>query len=506
MILDHNGQPIAPATTIRNATLKDNMGWLVDWFRQGIDNPSGIAITERLMYSLTTAWCCINGIATTLAALPLIVLKGSESDKKKQKDSTLYRILHDVPDPIKRDITAIQFRRKMTQDCVVGNGYAYIYRNVSGEPIRLRHIDRSRVTPKYNADGDLIYEVAQPSGSGGEPDRFPARDIFHLAGFGEAEMGWDIVQLFARTFGLAVAQESNQASFFANGSRLGGMFRHPGVMGEEAIKNFRKNFEREFGGSENAGKTIVTEEGMEYTPFTANNQEAQQAELKSAIGVAICQIFRVPPHKAQILDRATFSNIEQQNIEYVQDCLMPYCELWEQQIQLKLISPRDQETFAEHNLTGLLRGDSAARAAFYQIMVNIGALTLNEVRLLENLNSIGPNGDETLVQGNNTTTLERVINPPEPPKAIAPPAEPKAPVPPSDRQKAITRNHARLLANDLQRWLRVEADKVNRAAKRRVGFTNWANDYYEGHKRHVAASIKPIVQSYYDSIRAVGSN
>jgi HK97 family phage portal protein len=166
--------------------------------------------------------------------------------------------------------------------------------------------------------------------------------------------------------------------------------------------------------------------GVKAHELSSSNEAAQMLESRSFAVYECCRIFRVPPHMVQQLDRSTYSNIEVQGTEFVQHCLLPHLKRWEAAISRDLIVD-DETYFAEHSVSGLLRGDHASRSAYYVSALQNGWMSINEIRELENLNPIGPDGDRHFVQLN-MTTLDKVgQDAPAPEPMPAPPVEEDSP-------------------------------------------------------------------------------
>ena len=201
--------------------------------------------------------------------------------------------------------------------------------------------------------------------------------------------------------GLAIATEEYGAKFFANGAAPSGVLEHPGTIKDPA--RLRENWNSTFGGSANSGKVAVLEEGMKYTPISISPEQAQFLETRKFQIDEIARIFRVPPHMVGDLEKSSFSNIEQQSLEFVKYTLDPWVIRWEQSLSRSLLSPAEKAThFFKFNLEGLLRGDYQSRMNGYAIARQNGWMSANDIRELENLDRIPAEegGDLYLVNGN----------------------------------------------------------------------------------------------------------
>jgi HK97 family phage portal protein len=204
----------------------------------------------------------------------------------------------------------------------------------------------------------------------------------------------------------------------------------------EAAEQLRQNWERIHRGADRAFRTCVLPNGVKAHELSGSNEAAQFLETRQYQVIEICRAFRVPPHMIQDLTRSTYSNIEVQGTEFVQHCLLPHLKRWEAAISRDLIVD-DERYFAEHSVSGLLRGDHASRSAYYVSALQNGWMTINEVRELENLNPIGPEGDQHYIQMNMQTLEDMNAEPEPPPEPPLPPEEPATPPeePPADDEQ-----------------------------------------------------------------------
>jgi phage portal protein BeeE len=240
-----------------------------------------------------------------------------------------------------------------------------------------------------------------------------------------------------------LATQQFSAAFFGEGTTAAGVFSMPGTLGDEAFRHLKETWPK---GLPNAHHPLFLEDGMDWKSMTVPPEEAQMLETIQFTVVDLARWFRMPPHKIQHLANATFSNIEMQAIEYVGDTLQPHYVRWEQEIKRKLVSPNEPDVFAEHLIVGLLRGDQAARSTFYRERFNIGTLSQNDIRELENENGIGPEGDKYYVPMNLTSGDEE-----EKPE----PAEPAVPVPPAiPREDEVTESMKGIFLVTAQRVVR----------------------------------------------------
>ena len=230
----------------------------------------------------------------------------------------------------------------------------------------------------------------------------PPSDVLHIPGLGfDGLVGYSPIAMAKNAIGMAIACEEYGAKFFANGAAPGGVLEHPGTIKDP--QRVRESWQSTFGGSGNANKIAVLEEGMKYTPIGISPEQAQFLETRKFQINEIARIFRVPPHMVGDLEKSSFSNIEQQSLEFVKYTLDPWVIRWEQSIQRSLLSKDEKAMyFVKFNLEGLLRGDYQSRMNGYAIGRQNGWMSANDIRELENLDRIPAEdgGDLYLINGN----------------------------------------------------------------------------------------------------------
>lgn len=365
---------------------------------------SGRPVTERSAMQMTAVYSCVRILAEAIAGLPLHVYRqSSDGAKVKALDHPLYRLLHDEPNP---EMTSFVFRETlMTHLLLWGNAFAQVIRNGRDEIIGLYPLMPNRMTVGRDEAGRLYYEYQrmwnEPTGRF-ETVTLAARDVLHIPGLGfDGLVGYSPIAMAKNAIGLAQATEDYGASFFANGAAPGGVLEHPGTIKDPA--RVRESWQATFGGARNGNKIAVLEEGMKYTPISVSPEQAQFLETRKFQINEIARIFRIPPHMIGDLEKSSFSNIEQQSLEFVKYTLDPWVIRWEQAITKTLLSSREKPgVYVKFNLEGLLRGDYESRMNGYAVARQNGWMSANDIRELENLDRISPEagGDLYLVNGN----------------------------------------------------------------------------------------------------------
>ena len=366
---------------------------------------SGKAVTERSAMQMTAVYSCVRILAEAVAGLPLHLYRYKEDGgKEKALDHPLYLLLHDEPNP---EMSSFVFRETlMTHLLLWGNAYAQIIRNGKGEVIALYPLMPNRMVVDRDIHGQLYYQYTRSTEEAptmkGVTVNLPPSDVLHIPGLGfDGLVGYSPIAMAKNAIGMAIACEEYGAKFFANGAAPGGVLEHPGTIKDP--QRVRESWQSTFGGSGNSNKIAVLEEGMKYTPIGISPEQAQFLETRKFQINEIARIFRVPPHMVGDLEKSSFSNIEQQSLEFVKYTLEPWLVRWEQSIQRTLFSPEEKKrSFAKFNVEGLLRGDYASRMSGYATARQNGWMSANDIRELENLDRIPTEdgGDLYLINGN----------------------------------------------------------------------------------------------------------
>ncbi len=366
---------------------------------------AGKRVTERSAMQMTAVYSCVRILAEAVAGLPLHFYKyKDDGSKEKALDNSLYRLLHDEPNP---EMSSFVFRETlMTHLLLWGNAYAQIIRNGKGEIIALYPLMANKMQVDRDENGQLYYIYTRSSDEAktmeGITVYLSPRDVLHIPGLGfDGLVGYSPIAMAKNAIGLAMATEEYGAKFFANGAAPSGVLEHPGTIKDPA--RLRENWNATFGGSANSGKVAVLEEGMKYTPISISPEQAQFLETRKFQINEIARIFRVPPHMLADLEKSSFSNIEQQSLEFVKYTLDPWVIRWEQSLYRSLLTPEEKKRhFFKFNLEGLLRGDYASRMSGYATARQNGWMSANDIRELENLDRIPAElgGDLYLINGN----------------------------------------------------------------------------------------------------------
>lgn len=366
---------------------------------------SGKVVTERSAMQMTAVYSCVRILAEAIAGLPLHLYRyRDDGGKEKAIDHPLYLLLHDEPNP---EMSSFVFRETlMTHLLLWGNAYAQIIRNGKGEVVVLYPLMPNKMSVDRDSDGHLYYTYQRSNEEAliaeGTKVVLSPKDVLHIPGLGfDGLVGYSPIAMAKNAIGLAIATEEYGSKFFANGATPSGILEYPGTVKDP--EKVRDSWTRGFSGSGNAHKVAVLEEGMKYTPISISPEQAQFLETRKFQINEIARIFRVPPHMVGDLDKSSFSNIEQQSLEFVKYTLDPWVVRWEQSIQRTLLQDEEKPRyFVKFNLEGLLRGDYQSRMNGYATARQNGWMSANDIRELENLDRIPPEsgGDLYLINGN----------------------------------------------------------------------------------------------------------
>ena len=363
------------------------------------------AVTERSAMQMTAVYSCVRILAEAIAGLPLhLYTYKDDGGKEKAIGHPLYLLLHDEPNP---EMSSFVFRETlMTHLLLWGNAYAQIIRNGKGEVVALYPLMPNRMTVDRDSSGQLFYTYQMnntdaPTMKAGTVILKPS-DVLHIPGLGfDGLVGYSPIAMAKNAIGLAIATEEYGAKFFANGATPGGLLEYPGTVKDP--DRVRESWNKGFSGSQNAGKVAILEEGMKYTPISIAPEQAQFLETRKFQINEIARIFRVPPHMVGDLEKSSFSNIEQQSLEFVKYTLDPWVVRWEQSLSRALFTPEEKKRyFFKFNVEGLLRGDYQSRMNGYATARQNGWMSANDIRELENLDRIPAEdgGDLYLINGN----------------------------------------------------------------------------------------------------------
>lgn len=358
---------------------------------------SGKSVTASTAIQMSTVYACVRVIAETIASLPIHVYEHTDAGNRKATEHPLYRLLHDEPN---LEMTSFVLRETMMAHLLLwGNSYCQIIRTGRDQVVSLHPLQPDQMTVDRDTKGNLTYTYTD---SNGKQFLMKPEDVLHIPGLGfDGIIGYSPIAIEKNAVGLGIAAEEFGAKFFSNGARPSGVLTHPNTVKDPSA--LRASWNSAYGGSSNASRVAVLEEGMTFTPLSMPNNEAQFIETRRFQVEEICRIYRVPPHMVADLSRATFSNIEHSSIDFAIHTIRPWLVRMEQAMNRALIPETEKGRFyVQINLDGLMRGDYKSRMEGYAIARQNGWLSANDIRDLENLNPISDEegGNAYLINGN----------------------------------------------------------------------------------------------------------
>lgn len=467
----------------------------------GTGSLAGIRVDPNIALQVSAVFACLKVISETIAILPLIVYdRVSDREKRRAYGTPEYNLFARSPNAWQ---TPYDLKENLTAWAALhGKGIAIKYPNESGTATaELDPVHPSLVRVEKLPSRRLRYWIRQKDG---QEKPYVQGEIFHLRGFAPDGLnGVDLSQSARDAIGLARALDAFAARYFANDATVGIALEHPGELSDPAKKHLRESFEGRHQGVAKAWRPIILEEGMKLQRLDSKAKDAQLTEERQNQVIEICRYFRMPPHKIAHLLNATFSNIEHQALEFVGDTITPWAVRWEEAVTRDIIVD-DEKYFAEFLLTALLRGDQVARSQYYRERFNIGTLSRNEIRNLENENPI-EGGDTYYIQGAMVPIDTKGVpqlpnkepgastdprNTPAPKDEVSTPA----PRPPRAAFEALLVDAADRIARAEQRELEKRTDKATADFTR---FSKWANEFYATHVAYASRTLAPLTESWF---------
>jgi len=495
----------------RRASLANPDTWLEQAFG-GVQTYSGVSVDESKALTLSAVYACVRVLSETLASLPLPVYRRLDPrGKERVPTHSLYPILHDRPNP---EMTAFTFKETMMSHVILwGNAFAEIELDRANRPIALWPLlpDRTWVERK---DRVLRYKTRV----GGQEFTLPPGRVLHVPGLSfDGLRGYSPIALHRQAVGLGLATEEYGARFFGSGAHAGGVLEYDGEFeNQDARDDFRKQFGAVHEGLGNSHRTAVLPRGMKWTQTSIPPDDAQYLGTRGFQVREIARIFRVPPHLIADLDNATFSNIEQQSLEFVIYTLRPWLVRFEQVFNHSLIPARERaEVFVEFLIEGLLRGDIASRFTAYATGRMNGWLSANDIRELENQNPLpGDQGNIYMVPLNmvpaDSFIQDDGLTAGAPESNIRPAMAARNEARSTASRRRAQKAHVPLLGKAAQGVIRGEVQAVARAVKQAYGpagggnreFTEWLDEFYRGHEATITRRMLPVLTTLAEAINA----
>lgn len=365
-------------------------------------------------------FACVRVISETLSTLPCILYRRLPGGgKERATEHPLYQVLHDTPNLIQ---DSVQFFEMLTGHAVLrGNAFAHVDFTSAGTIMTPLH--PGKVTVKTADNGRYKYYEYW---NGNETKIIKPQNMVHVHGLSsDGLVGLSPIDLAMRTVTLARKQELYADTMFTNKASPGGVLKHPGKLSDIAAKRLKEDFEKKYAGTDKTGTTMLLEEGMEWQQVGLSNEQAQFIQGRKFSKSDIAMWFRIPPHKIGDLEKATFSNIEHQALEFVTDTIRPWLVRWEKALMRTLFTPEERQVYTiEFLADAILRGDTQSRYNAYSVARQWGWMNVDEIRERENMNPLPEDKGKIYLQPMN------MIEPGEEPEE-----EPQEPAEPADQEE-----------------------------------------------------------------------
>ena len=346
--------------------------------------PGASSVTASSAQSVSAVYGCVQAISETVASLPLILFKRNGDDRERASDHPLYRVLHDQANP---EQTALEFRELMQANVLLrGNAFARIVRGHDGQVRELWPLNPDTVQVQRTASG-LVYDYSKD----GTMHRLLAHETLHIRHRlgDDGVLGVSPIAAARGVVELAQAENEHGVNTFRNGAKLLGVLKFPGVLKPDQRTAIATSWASQHGGGSNSGRTAILESGVEFQPVNMTLEDAAWIEARKLSVIEICRLFRVPPSVVGAMESANYSNSVEMARQFVTQTLRRHLVAWEQAIAAKCLTDAGRRIyFAQHQVEGLLRGDSVNRSAFYASGIAAGWLKPSEARQLEDLKVI----------------------------------------------------------------------------------------------------------------------
>jgi len=362
----------------------------------GGSSGESIRVTEDSVYALGVVYSCVNVIAQTVGALPLKLYRREANGNREEAPAhPVYSIVHDRPNdyllPSSWKETAI------AHVLTWGNAYAEIERDASGRVVALWPIPPWRVQVKYSEQlrGPEYHINLSVAGTRRPEMRVLGwPQVLHIPGLSfDGLVGVTPISKAPGAFVSGLSAQSYSQKFFAQGALHRGVLSAKGALSDAAYKNLKESIAAQAEGLSNANRFLLLEDGLTWQEISISPQDSQMLETQKYSAVQICGLFRVPPHKVGLPEMTTNNNIEAQNISFLADTISPWLTKIEEAVSLRLLTAEERRVYyPEFIQDAYLRGDVAARAAYYEAAMRSGWMSINDIRRKENMNAV-PGGD-----------------------------------------------------------------------------------------------------------------
>ena len=379
---------------------KKRAGSLAGNYYQDRNRPQ---VTSENALELSDILTCVRVLAESIASLPLCVYMYGNNGGQKAKEHPLFELLRWQPNA---NMTSYDLRLWMMIDCLLrGNGVAQVLRDGTGKVVELYPLFCSKLGYHLMDDGTLHYTYPDPDDP--EKDLMLEQDeVLHIRLFASGYlMSPSLIELGSELLSGALGAENYTREFFENGTAVSGVIEYPNEMDEETFQRLKQDWSNKYSGTGSRHKTPILEGGARFTPIALSHAETQMLESRKYTRSQIAGLFRVPAHLINDLERATFSNIVEQDLGFVKHTLRPYLTNWEQKLRMTLLSDSEKDMYYfKHETDDLLRGDLKQRMDAYAQGIQNGIFSPNDARRRE---------DEPTYEGGDTYFVNGALMPVE---------------------------------------------------------------------------------------------
>lgn len=471
--------------------------WLVDYFSGGgVETSAGVRVTSSTAMYFVAVYACINILSRTVGSLPLYLYRRLPGGgKEKARKHPLFNLIRYLPNP---EMTAMRYRSTLQGHLASwGNSYSYIDWANTGYPKALWPLRPDRIQVQ-RINGELVYHYYP-----GIEDfkittgfNIPNTYMLHIPGFGyDGVMGYSPITLAREAIGLGLAADAFGAKYFGSGTHPGMVIEHPKQLSSQAHDNLKKSLTDKYSGLGNAHRLMILEEGMKANKIVIDPKDSQFLETRKFQITEIARLFLIPPHMIADLEKATFSNIEEQGIEFVVHTMRPWFVLWEEEYMRSLLRVDEREEyFFQFDVDALMRGDIAKRYAAYAIGKQWGFLSTNDVRDKENLNPVD-GGDQYMVPLNMIPTQD------------VGKTQPAANSNRNTYRRRIEKAFQGVFSDAAGRVVRKETKAVRAAFKKHSNgdFEAFLSDFYRELPSYIKQQMLPAFSSYSEAITGMES-
>jgi len=486
----------------------------------GEETASGKRVNSENALRVSAVYACVRVISEDIAKLPLLVYRRTQDGgKERAMEHPLYKLLHDEPNPVMTSFTL----RQIAQASILlyGDAFLFIDRDKAGRPVGLWFLHPSQVQVERVQSGhayDVQYRITLPTGG----QEVLSKDyVLHVPGLGfDGLRGRSVISYARESIALYLSAQEYGARYFSNDTTPGLILLAPARVTDEQKETIRQDFRSKFGGVSKKFRMAILQQGWDLKTLGVPLEDAQFVELMKFQVTEIARLFRVPPHKIQDLERATYSNIEHQGIEYMSDCIEPWCVRWEQALRSRLFLPEEKrEYIIEFLMDSLLRADTESRYRAYGTGIQWGFLTPDEVRAKENMNPMGGAAASTwmpvnMVQAQAASASQRG-NEEEGRskwKTLNIRANPETLI----RQRAllkkrISESFADAYKDSIYRLTKRETQDIRRAALKFLpndpqGFAAWVDQYYVEHYEHALRAFSVPIMAQAKAVQSLAAD